>query len=53
MKNKNENVTVRLKNLVKKKNMTTVVYKAGSVKRNSRSRQSGSFDDYYPSYSKN
>jgi len=49
LKNEKEDVTERLKNLVKKKNTQIVVIKAGSIKTTSNNSNSSFNDDYYPS----
>jgi len=46
----NEDITDKLKNLVKKKNIQIVVIKAGSIKNSSKSSTSGIGEEYYPSY---
>ena len=50
MKNKQENITTKLQNLVKKKHMPLGVIKVGSTKRNARTSNSTSVGEYYPSY---
>jgi hypothetical protein len=48
---KQNNITAKLQNLVKKRKTTVVVIKAGSIK-NVRRNSGDSFgEDYYPSYS--
>ncbi len=49
LKNEKEDITERLKNLVKKKNTQIVVIKAGSIKTTSNNSNSSFNDDYYPS----
>lgn len=48
--NKNQNITTKLQNLVKKKHTPVVVIKAGSIKKKSSS-DSGFESDYFPTYS--
>ena len=50
--NKNNNMTMRLQKLVKKRKTDKVVIKAGTLKRPTRS-TGGSIEDYAPSYSDN
>ena len=50
MKNKKENITTKLQDLVKKKRMPLVVIKLGSAKRSTRSSNSTSVGEYYPAY---
>ena len=49
MNNKQQNITTKLQNLVKRKKTPIVVTKAGSVKKASRSSGSSFEGDYYPS----
>ena len=49
-KEKNEDATKKLQDLVKKKKIGIVVIKAGSIKTTT-SNSDGSSTDYYPSYS--
>ena len=50
---KQNNITAKLQNLVKKRKTTVVVIKAGSIKNARRSSDGGFGEDYYPSYSDN
>jgi len=48
---KQQTITTKLQNLVKKKNTPLVITKAGSIKRFSRSSDSGGYGgEYSPSY---
>ena len=50
---KQNNITAKLQNLVKKRKTTVVVIKAGSIKNVRRNSDGGFGEDYYPSYSDN
>jgi hypothetical protein len=50
MKNKQDNITKKLQNLVKRKHIPLVVIKVGSTKRDARTSNSTSIGEYYPSY---
>ena len=50
MNNKQNNITAKLQNLVKKRKKTLVVIKAGSVKNYRRTSGSSFGEEYYPSY---
>ena len=48
---KQNNITAKLQNLVKKRKTTIVVIKAGSIKNVRRNSENSLGEDYYPSYS--
>lgn len=50
MKNKQDNITTKLQNLVKKKHTPLVVIKVGSTKRDTKTSSSTSVGEYYPSH---
>lgn len=53
MDTKQNNITAKLQNLVKKRKRTLVVIKAGSIKNVRRTSGSSFGEDYYPSHNEN